>query len=52
MPTKKETYKVFVNCTNCEYEDETQIKKGKKVEEMECPTCGCMTLSKYKSFGV
>lgn len=47
-----ETYKVHCKCTNCDYNGKTEIEKGMKVEESECPTCGCKTLNKVQNIVV
>lgn len=49
----KETYKAWVICRNCEYGKPfyfleggrpIRIPRGKKVEEIKCPNCGCKEL--------
>ena len=45
-----ETYKVKVNCSNCELENqEIEIVKGTKksdgIESTKCPNCGCKDLT-------
>lgn len=42
------TYVVYVGCQNCDYEDETEIPKGVKIDAAECPECGCAELVKCK----
>jgi len=46
----EETYKLEAVCDNCDYSGEVEIPKGTKVEEMDCPQCGCKELHKVQSF--
>ena len=35
------TYTLDVKCSNCHFsKDKFEIPKGKKLDEIECPTCG------------
>lgn len=38
------TYKLNVICKNCKFEGEHIIKRGVKLDDAECPNCGCQTL--------
>lgn len=40
-----ETYEVIVVCGNCNQPPtKIQIRKGIRLQEKECPNCGCTTL--------
>ena len=41
-------YQLYCGCENCDYEDDTEIPKGTKVGDAECPECGCQSLFKAK----
>lgn len=37
-----ETYTIKVVCTNCDYEGELKLEKGKRLDfESKCPKCRC-----------
>jgi predicted RNA-binding Zn-ribbon protein involved in translation (DUF1610 family) len=36
-----ETYKVFVQCVNCNWYGNVEISKGVPTLKHECPNCGC-----------
>jgi predicted RNA-binding Zn-ribbon protein involved in translation (DUF1610 family) len=40
------TYKVIVNCSNCGNTHTIEVPMGTLVTEMDCPTCGCKTVSR------
>lgn len=45
-------YKVVVDCNNCSFVGDVEIKKGLLIKdalpEKECPNCGCKELSKAR----
>ena len=50
---KKETYKAYIICRNCDYGKpylsmyggkEIKVQKGVRVENVKCPNCGCKEL--------
>lgn len=43
-----ECYSMFCACENCDYEGDTDIPRGTKVTDAECPECGCITIFKAK----
>lgn len=44
------TYKVKVYCTNCNFQGETDILKGKLVSKHPCPNCDTQSLKKVPEF--
>ena len=42
----KEKYKAKVKCDNCGFDGEIEIEKRIKIEDTECPNCGCQNLRK------
>ncbi len=43
-----ETYKVKVYCTNCNFQGETDIPKGRPVSDHPCLNCGTKSLKKMQ----
>ena len=47
----KKAYKVDCDCSNCDKAVSVELPKGTPVgQNMECPSCGCMTASKRVDF--
>lgn len=42
-----DTYMVWVRCGNCAYIGSLKIAKGKLINEITCPKCGCKTIKKW-----
>lgn len=40
------TYKLDILCTNCGYDGEIDIERGKQIQDILCPNCGCATLER------
>ena len=40
-PTKIYIYSAYVNCTNCELMGAVDLMRGIRVQEADCPYCGC-----------
>jgi len=49
-PPPPDTYNVEAYCHNCEYEGEAEIPKGTKVDDADCPRCGCDCLQVKAKF--
>jgi DNA-directed RNA polymerase subunit RPC12/RpoP len=43
---QKENYKTEATCKNCDFSGEVGIPKGAKIEDCDCPNCGCKNLVK------
>ena len=43
---KLETYDIYVECCNCNFHDRIDIKKGNRIDIVDCPNCGCDSLIK------
>jgi len=41
-----ETYTEEASCSNCSFQGEVEIERGKKLEEVDCPRCGVKSLRK------
>jgi len=41
-----ETYKITLQCNNCNNTNEVEIEKGDPISEGICPNCGCKGLVK------
>lgn len=41
-----DTYRAKVYCANCDFREEINIQKGKKINDTECPKCGTAELNK------
>lgn len=46
----KDTYTVEAHCLNCDFSGKIEIRKGMKVIETECTTCGVADLQIVKKF--
>lgn len=46
----EEKYKAKVICGNCGFDEEIEIPKGTKIDDMECPHCGCQDLTKKQIY--
>ncbi len=45
--TAPTTYRVQVQCDNCEFDGQAEVERGRTVPKvLECPRCGCMTAHK------
>jgi hypothetical protein len=44
--TPEPTYYTYTECSNCGGHNRIKILKGTLVKDVECPTCGCKTLSR------
>jgi ssDNA-binding Zn-finger/Zn-ribbon topoisomerase 1 len=45
---EKESYKAKVWCHNCGLNREIELRKGVRVEDGECPDCGCIGLKRVE----
>ncbi|MCM1323276.1 MAG: hypothetical protein NC218_03750 [Acetobacter sp.] len=43
----KDTYSIYVSCSNCGFKGTVQIPMGTTVMSHTCPHCGCRTISNY-----
>ena len=42
----EDKYEINVQCNNCDFKGNIEVKKGTKIEDEKCPNCGCQTITK------